>query len=456
MTEQLRRSLRETAQQAETYPVYERALRTSRRRGRARAAAAVAGLAVLAVLLVTGLPGAVRVVSEPAAPRPGVPSLPDRLEVPPAFHTKLAGNPPGAASVIFGGEPFVGFDLPRQFNEEGDLAVVGAHDDVTRVWPVPYEASAGGSVALSPDGTKLAVAGGIDRRRISLIILDLVTGGSRSLGDWGGPGPATPIAWSPDGRTLAVSAYHDLHDELGLVDVATDTYRAVGALTPDSNPLTFDFAFDPDGRRFVYRADDQLIVVGPDLKEQSRFPIAADTFLAGRGAWLPDGSALLTQRRQPDGSWLLTGRDPATGASVPGVRWTTGPGLSAARLLGWGPDGDPVLVAYVAEAGYEPNGRGAPSTYDAVRTVRVVALSASGRSRTLLTAADGIETLDVSADVIAGGLVRPADPPRFGVLSVVGAVLLAGVGALVVLGFVRRRARRRALGDDASWLNSSE
>src|SRR5919204_58564 len=107
--------------------------------------------------------------------------------------------------------------------------------------------------ALSPDGRTLAVRGDDGNvaffdtgtfRRIGSVLP-----GSNQLGLFGAvQGPLHALAFSPDGRTLAVGSTTGHAATVALVDART---HVPGARATSPNLLTADVAFAPDGRTFA-------------------------------------------------------------------------------------------------------------------------------------------------------------------------------------------------------------
>ncbi|MEV6964001.1 hypothetical protein AB0M47_02720 [Hamadaea sp. NPDC051192] len=441
MINQLRDALRAEADAVPAYSVYEPALRTARRRRRRRWSVALTAVAVFILLAISGVPGVFSADAPPAGTTGTQPSIPDRLAFPPAFWPSVTGSPAGPASVLFGGQGFAPDHPERLLENEGDLAVVGATSDVYRMLRVTgYETHAGEDVLLSPDGRSLALPSGITG---TPSLLDLSTGGKVKLKGFSAGDYVTPMAWSPDGRTLAVLVNRG-STQIGLVDVPDGSFRAVSTVDPASFARGFDVAFAPDGRQWAYLNEGKIIIVRPDLTEVGRIDVGPSTWLAGKGAWAPDGRLMTVTLA--DGHWQLRGIDLATilsgqpAATANGRAWSVeGSELAAVRLLGWiGPQ--PVVAAYKRARNTVTGGR--PEThYQAVASVELWRLTDKD-PEVLLTAPDNLMSIDISDSAIAGGLTRPADPPRYGILTVLavaGPLMIASVIGWVLL---RRRIRK--------------
>jgi hypothetical protein len=287
----LRAALHAEADRVPVYAVYDRAVRTARRRRRGRWTAAAAAVAVLAVLALAVLPG-VLVHRNEIATQDALPTLPDRLAFPPAFWPGVRSQPPGPAALIFGGQGFAVDTPQRLIDNEGDFAVVGATSDVYRVWRVSgYEAHAGEDVLLSPDGTQLAIPSGMD----GPAVFDLRTGKTTKLSAFGPNDYVTPMAWSPNGRTLAVQLVNSEGvAEIGLVNLPDGAYRRMSEVDRTTSVRGFDIAFAPDGRRWAYQDRGFIVVADLNLNQLARFPVPGLVWLAGKGAWTADGRSLVT------------------------------------------------------------------------------------------------------------------------------------------------------------------
>ena len=446
MSETLRQALRDEAERAGSYAVYDRTLRTARRRRRRRLASVAAGIAAVLVLLLAGLPGALaHRAFTPAGPPADAPSLPDRLGFPPAFHPGIRDSPPGPASVVFGGQGFPISTIAQLLDGEGDLAVVGARSEIYRTWLVSgFEVHAGEDVLLSPDGARLAMPSSM-RTGVASVV-DLRTGAAARLGAFEPTADVTPLAWSPEGERLAVQVSADGQDWIALVNVSNGRWQRLGDVDRSGLVGGFNLAFAPDGRRLAYQVGDRLTVMDLDRDEQIVRTVPADVRLAGKGAWTPDGTTLMMVRRDPNRSWQLVAQDPVSGVTRE-VGWTGGTDLTALRLIGWGPDGDPVVVAFRVEPSVPPEvrDRATPETaYQVVHSIKVLSLPRVGAPRTLLTAPHNLMSIDVADQVIAGGRVRPGNPPRYGPLTGVSALLVLGAATLAVHLFRRRRWRAAA------------
>ncbi|MBY8873876.1 hypothetical protein K7640_18770 [Micromonospora sp. PLK6-60] len=479
MSARLRDALRETAEAVPAYDVHDRAVATARRTRRRSMAAALAALALVA-LVPLGLRAAGPATSAAAPAADG--ALPDRVSSP-AFGELHATDRPrlGPASVIFSGQA-----PGLVWREEGSRVVaVGADADRYRTFTVGYEARTGEDVVLSADGRLVAHgSGSADRPRVTVI--DLVTGRARELTtDVAGSVTSTPVAWSPDGTRLVVR-------DTTAIDELRTGYRSTLSLLPlDGGPrvevaegphnASFgrSVAFTPDGRRLAYEMGSPapvdsaggrhpadpgggaIRVTDLDGRQTASFPLPASTWLAGKGAWTPDGRWLTLAVRQGD-TWRLRHADPANGREVrmvdPGTGRETGaaelPGVSgvtAIRLLGWTDAGAAMVVGYLphpnAPARFDqPLEMDQRTAYGNVGSVRVLALDpGTATPRTLLTAPDEVVAVDVADDVVRAARVRKADPPAgLGPRFWLGAGL-AGVAGLAVLGVARWR-RRRAYG----------
>ncbi|NUO58574.1 MAG: hypothetical protein HOV71_27705 [Hamadaea sp.] len=446
MITELRDALRAEAGAVPAYAVYERAVRTARRRRRTRWGAYLAAAAVLAILATSGVPGALLADPPPIGSVDGRPSIPDRLAFPPAFWPSVTGSPPGPASVLFGGTGFAADRPLRLLDNEGDLAVVGATSDVYRMMRVGFEVHAGEEVLLSPDGNSLAVPSSFDLRAG---ILDLSTGEETRLTGFSDTETVTPLAWSPDGHTLAVKVVPGgpERSQFGLVDLPGGAIRKSTSPFGFESMPGFDAAFSPDGRLFAYAADGEIVVVRSDLTELARITTSGRAWLAGKGAWAPDGRLMTWEIT--DDTWRLRGVDLAT--RLPGYppltsadpEWTvTAPDLAAVRLLGW-TGGQPIVAVYQREPSSTV---GPPATYyQDVHSVAVWRLTATGH-QVLLTAPHNLMSIDIADAALATGEVRAADPPRFGIVTVLAVVV--PVTFVVALGWAlvrrgRRTARRR-------------
>jgi hypothetical protein len=196
---------------------------------------------------------------------------------------------------------------------------------------------------LAPDGGSVALAES-ERVTGAIDVVDLRTGKVRGY-RLDPPGSTHPLAWSADGRRLAVvlndaplAASEDPR-EIAILDVTTGAVNRL-ALSRMSS-WGFAAAFAPDGMRLAVTVDvgeaspssEQAVAI-IDLAGTVLHTIAMPRWhtIAGPAAWSPDGALLVTVRHM-DGASTLTFLD-ATGEdrAVPAPRSLAGPWLD---LLGW-------------------------------------------------------------------------------------------------------------------------
>jgi Tol biopolymer transport system component len=110
----------------------------------------------------------------------------------------------------------------------------------------------GSVVDVSPDGRFVAYVDPYDEE-LRLSLRDLETGTTRDLG------PTSPLAWSPDGRTLATSNRR----HLALVDAESGASRKVAqggvwfaSFSPDGKAIVFSEGYALEARLLVLRLPD--------------------------------------------------------------------------------------------------------------------------------------------------------------------------------------------------------
>ena len=151
-----------------------------------------------------------------------------------------------------------------------------------------YKMRSGGSVSLSPDGTRLAYSvesnGTTGRAYRQLYIATLPSGEGTRVG--GEKDRAGNAVWSPDGKMFAFSG--KIGDKSGLHVANADGtgIRFLAEMTDTNSPLTFEGAttsWSPDGRQLAFVST----VPGPETKDATGDPIVITRYLykpdAGEG-----------------------------------------------------------------------------------------------------------------------------------------------------------------------------
>ncbi|MGW2624863.1 hypothetical protein [Micromonospora taraxaci] len=456
MTARLRDALRSAAEDVPTYPVYERALATARRDRLRRVGVGAAALVLLAVAGVvvplTRTPGLDLAAAANAA-------LPDHIALPPIGTLHVTDRPRlGAASVIFDGP------APRLhgWNDVNVVGVVGADSDRYRIMRMGGESLAGRAVHLSPDGRYVARPDG-DQDDPGVEVVDLVTGRTQRFTSnvdssvW-----STPVGWSADGRSLVVTDDVPVAFEgatyttvLSAVTLAGNRWTRLAATAQEAH-VGSTVAAAPG--RLAYQYGRTVAVTDLAGRELSSFVLPDGTWLAGKGAWRPDGTNLtLAARGTTTTEWTLRQVDPASGRDVGPLALPAVSGVVSIRLLGWAPDGSALVAAYLPDP-VAPDlpleeQSNPPTSDQRVRTVRVLALTPGATApRTVLTAPDQVIAVDVADEVIRSGRVRDAQPPggvggRFWLWTILLTVLVT-VGLLcasrqrIALWLDDRRVRR--------------
>jgi TolB protein len=163
--------------------------------------------------------------------------------------------------------------------------------------------------AWSPDGSRIAFI----RRDSNSISLMVVNRDGSALTSLMSPVVPGGVSWSPDGRSLVVSAPSGPTSlDLFVVDVASGASRR---LASGHNPVAP--AWSPDGSRILFAAGSGGLDDRPDL-----FTIRSDgtgltsvaqhiAFLSPRGSWSPDGSRIAFARGErssyPPASRIVAG-----------------------------------------------------------------------------------------------------------------------------------------------------
>jgi WD40 repeat protein/class 3 adenylate cyclase len=338
----------------------------------------------------------------------------------------------------------------------GGLLAAGGSDGIVRLWNLDgrrrlaeFPAPAVGDLDFSPDGRLLAAAtetGALvwqvsERRRLAA--------GAPAAGN-----PATRVAFSPDGRTLAVAGINDVT----LMNVRTGartplTGRAVieaVAFSPDGGQLAVAregepvelwdvraprssprrlstlrsmsvLAFDPSGKRLAAAGGGGTIVlVDPASGRQLPVPLVGHTASVEALAFAGDGRALASAG--DDGTVIVW--DAAVDPRATELTRRQEPAAALAAST----DGAVVAAAYPSRT-VVWRLRGRPAQVREIREDGIVRVALSGDGRTL---AAGTQTGEVLLARVAGGPVRrlsPADPsvqePVVGVALNEGGTMLA-------------------------------
>ncbi|MFC3503584.1 TolB family protein [Micromonospora krabiensis] len=439
MTAQLREALRAAAADVPTYPVHDRALATARRSRRRAVLAAIAAL-VLVALAGAVLPLARTPAVDPAADADA--RLPDRIALPPLGTLHATDRPrPGPASVIFSGSS----PRLRGWFRSAVVGVVGADSDRYRVLSTENESPAGEQVVLSAEGRYVATPSN-SRDQPGIDVVDLVTGRTRQLRSAVADSvESDPLAWSPDGGRLVVRDKKPVASDgatyTSVLSIVTLDGERWTRLAEGAEEAHFGsaVAFAQDGTRLAYQYGATVGVADVDGRELSSFPLAGETWLAGKGAWAPDGTLTLVSREAGTTDWNLRRVDPQ-GRDAGALRLPDVGGVAAIRLLGWNTGDSALVVAYqpdpvMLDRFAQPLPMNQRTVHPDVRTVTVLALTPGAPApRVVMTAPDQVLAVDVADEVIHSGRTRDARPPggvgaRFWYWAFLAAVVVTGLVA---------------------------
>jgi hypothetical protein len=449
--------------------------RQARRRGLLVRAALVAVVVGVAAFL---LPWSLtRALHQQAAD--GGAAVPATLSLPWMWQATVQMDPPGEASVLFGGDTIGlrGIDL---FDSEGKIAVMGRGGDYRMLLYAGFDSvAAGEDVLLSPDGTRVAqqflVGSGFDDNG-GMVVVDLATGKSTQYRG-GQPGCCAPVAWAPDGASMVATILGDsmvtdpetgimmAPHRLVLLDLRTDTIIPLGEFRPAQDVRTASrAAFSPDGKRIAVTEGTTLRLM--DLRGSTLWSVdlGERRYLAGVGAFSADGTRIATvaldgcldecdERALAERSWSVGYLDAATGRPVPGASFATVTGM-AVRALGWSNGRDLVVLRYLPEAGAHKtrSQRWNDTGWYETGHITLLALAPDGSTRTLLDPPDGVLTMDVARDLLeAGRFGGPSSSasifPARGIIWVMAPplaclVAVAAVVTMIIVRIVRGRRRR--------------
>lgn len=140
------------------------------------------------------------------------------------------------------------------------------------------------SVAFSPDGKSLAVAGGVPGRSGEIRLWSLATRTARTLSGLHGDVVYT-VAWSPDGKTLAAGSYDRF---VSLWDVASGKSRRL----KDHTDAVYSVAWSPDGQRIASASGDRTVKVWDVASGKRSFTLTEATAELYAVAFHPTGKEL--------------------------------------------------------------------------------------------------------------------------------------------------------------------
>jgi Tol biopolymer transport system component len=198
-------------------------------------------------------------------------------------------------------------------------------------------------------------------------------------------------AWSPDGRSLAVSRFDELSDgawgpsAVEVIDVATGT-RRVAYETPDGSTTMHVPRWSPDGTTILFALETYTDVAETTLESSVVATVAADGSSESPTTLTPEGVAVDAADWHPDGDRILFGTafDP-TGRSTrsePTDLWSMrvdgtdlrnltnfGSGVRRAIQGTWTPDGTAIVFTLVEGIGNEQMARIATMNADGTGVV---------------------------------------------------------------------------------------
>jgi hypothetical protein len=310
-----------------------------------------------AVLLSGGTPTLLPAPADRPDGEEGTAPLPSVLYEVPYGHPDVTDEPLGGpASVVYAGsETRRGFFFSRHRTIS---YVVGAERDVVRA--VGLGEGRWGDVALSPDGTRLALGSGwAEVEEVlspTLTVVDVVTGGSSDVvfPDLGMGGSVINLLWMPEGDHVAADVVVTTSRSEGDGNSATE-----GEIRPVHVDLTTGewvershespLAFSADGSVEV-RIDPEGDAVIADVDGPVTASMPVGKFRTDASwAFSPDGAqvAALTS----EGSWpeafFIEIFDTSTGDQVGTVAIGE---LEEAALLGWGERGFVLFTEFDGEA----------------------------------------------------------------------------------------------------------
>jgi dipeptidyl aminopeptidase/acylaminoacyl peptidase len=111
-------------------------------------------------------------------------------------------------------------------------------------------------VSWSPDGSRLLLRQYTEWAPEAVVVVDIASARVRTLEQLSGPGGLTALTWSPDGRyvALAYDGTHDANDLFAVVD-ARSARTAIRRSVPNGDPARMsDPVWSPDGRSLYVSA----------------------------------------------------------------------------------------------------------------------------------------------------------------------------------------------------------
>ncbi|MGA3087492.1 MAG: winged helix-turn-helix domain-containing protein [Terriglobales bacterium] len=187
----------------------------------------------------------------------------------------------------------------KQIGEEKLIQLTNGRDDRSPVW--------------SPDGRNVAFSRLSHARRT---IYEVPATGGEPRRVYETDQVQSEMDWSPDGRTLALSAKAAL-GQPAIFLLAHEQHTARQVTTPSGADQDWGPAFSPDGNQIAFVRTDNVMVMsvrGGDLRRLTSEPL----HILGSPAWAFDGQSIIFAARYDDRAGLW--RVPASGGALTPVR----------------------------------------------------------------------------------------------------------------------------------------